>query len=128
VEAQPTRPDPSYVTPRLLAWRRATDGPLLVLAIGSLPLLLLELERFDLPPVDRLFLDAVNVAVLVAFAVDYVVELWLTRDRPRYVRGEWASLALVVTQALAVVPALAGFGILRATRGARAARALVAHV
>ena len=37
-----------YMTPRLERWRRATDGPLLVLAIGSLPLLLLELKRNDL--------------------------------------------------------------------------------
>ena len=34
---------PSYVTPRLERWRARTDGPLLVLAIGTLPFLLLEL-------------------------------------------------------------------------------------
>ncbi|MGE3448822.1 MAG: hypothetical protein AB7H92_14720 [Microbacteriaceae bacterium] len=62
---------PAYMTRRLERWRRRTDAPLLVLAIGSLPLLLLELERGDFAPSDRLLLDVVNIVVLVAFAVDY---------------------------------------------------------
>ncbi len=48
-------------------WRRWTDAPLLVIAIGSLPLLLVELERNQLATADRRFLDIVNVVV---FAVD----------------------------------------------------------
>jgi hypothetical protein len=40
-----------YVTPRLAAWRRRTDAPLLILAIGSLPLLLLEVTRADGPAI-----------------------------------------------------------------------------
>ncbi len=61
--------DQSYHTPRLLAWRRRTDGPLLVVAIGSLPLLVVELRRDLLPSGDRLFLTLANLAVLVAFAI-----------------------------------------------------------
>jgi hypothetical protein len=76
------------MTPRLAAWRRRTDAPLMVLAIGTLPLLLLELERSDLTRADRLFLDITNVVVLVAFAADYVVELALASDRVRYARHE----------------------------------------
>jgi voltage-gated potassium channel len=118
------------MTPRLAAWRRRTDAPLMVLAIGTLPLLLLELERSDLTRADRLFLDITNVVVLVVFAADYVVELALASDRVRYARHEWTSLLIVVSQALAVIPALAGLGVLRALRGARAARgvATVARV
>jgi hypothetical protein len=40
--------DQGYVTPGLFRWRRGTDAPLLVLAIGSLPFLLLEFARDDL--------------------------------------------------------------------------------
>jgi hypothetical protein len=29
------------------------------------------------------FLDATNIVVLIAFAVDYLVELWLARALPR---------------------------------------------
>jgi voltage-gated potassium channel len=111
-----------FETPELLRWRRRTDLPLTVLALGSLPLLVLELERSDLPGSDRLLLDLVNVVVLIAFAVDYLVELNLAGDRRRYVRTEWISLSIVLTQALALLPSLAGFGAFRALRGARALR------
>jgi voltage-gated potassium channel len=114
-----------YVTPRLAAWRLRTDAPLMVLAVGSLPLLLLEIERGRLARGDRLLLDIANIVVLIAFAIDYVVELALAGDRRQYVRREWTSLLIVVSQALAVVPALAGFGVLRGLRGARALRAIV---
>ena len=75
--------DESYETSRLEAWRRATDAPLIVLAVGSLPILLLELDRASLGRNDQAFLDAVNLVVLVAFALDYVVELALSRNRGR---------------------------------------------
>ena len=62
---------------------------------------------------DRVFLDVANVAVLVAFAIDYFVELALARERVRYVRREWASLLIVLAQAAALVPSLTAFGGLR---------------
>jgi hypothetical protein len=41
----PMSSEPSiYMTPRLAHWRARTDTPLLVMAIGSVPLLLLELS------------------------------------------------------------------------------------
>src|SRR4051794_21651085 len=73
-----------YITPALERWRRATDVPLLVLAIGSLPLLILELFHHDRTRGDDLFLFAVNLVVLVAFAVDYVVELTVANHRRSY--------------------------------------------
>lgn len=115
-----------YETPGLVRWRKATDAPLLVLAVGSLPLLLLELARADLPRSDRLFLDAVNVLVLVAFAVDYLVELAVARPRGRFVRAEWTSLLIVSSQAIALVPALTGFGLLRIFRAGRVWRSVAA--
>jgi voltage-gated potassium channel len=116
-----TRPPdvPAYMTEGLRRWRRATDGALLVIAIGSLPLLLLEFKRAQLPYADRIFLDVVNVLVLVAFAVDYAVELILATQRGIYIRKEWTSAAIVVSQAIALLPGLAGFGVLRAFRAAR---------
>ena len=108
-----------YDTPALEQWRHYSDVPLLILAVGSLPLLLLELVRTDLTRSDRVFLDVVNVVVLVAFLVDYVVELWLARPRGRYVCAEWTSLLIVVAQALALAPGLIGFGALRVVRAGR---------
>ena len=62
------------ISPRLATWRRRTDIPLLLLAIGSLPLLLLEVIANRLPNGDQRFLVAVNVVVFAAFAIDYLVE------------------------------------------------------
>ena len=52
-----------YMTPGLRTWRKWTDAPLLVLAIGSLPLLLLELSQDRLPYSDRIFILGVNILV-----------------------------------------------------------------
>ena len=114
-----------YVTPGLVRWRTVTDAPLLILAVGSLPILLLEVARNDLTSGDRLFLDIVNIVVLVAFAIDYVGrELVLARNGRAFVRGEWTSLLIVAAQALALVPSLSGFGALRALRAGRVWRSI----
>ena len=97
-------------------WRAATDMPLLVLAVASLPILLLELARTELPYSDQLFLDIVNVVVLVAFAADYVVEFRLAKGKRNYMRGEWTNLFIVVSQVMALVPVLTGLGALRMLR------------
>ena len=113
---------PVYMTKRLASWRRATDWPLMVIAVGSLPLLLLELKRDVLPSGDEMFLRVTNLLVLAAFLVDYLVELALARNRSVYVRKEWMSPLIVISQAFAVIPSLAGFGVLRVFRGARVFR------
>ena len=111
------------LSPRLVAWRRWTNVPLLCIAIGSLPLLLLEIVAHRLSDSDQTFLTAVNVTVFFAFAIDYVVELAVTYERKSYVRMQWASLLIVISQFLALLPALGFLGILR---GARAIRVIAA--
>lgn len=112
----------SYVTPGLERWRHATDGPLIAVALASLPLLLLELARSELTRGDELFLDIVNGVVFAAFLVDYVVELYLSSDRLAFVRHEWIAAVLVVTQGLAIIPSLSALGLLRGFRAIRALR------
>ena len=111
-----------YMTPRLERWRQLTDWPLMALAVGSLPVLLLELERHRLPRADRVFIDVVNVVVLIAFATDYIVEFCVASNRRLYMRSEFLSLLIVVGQAFTLVPSLAAFGILRTLRAARLIR------
>ena len=106
-------------SPRLATWRRWTDLPLLVIAIGSLPLLLLEIVAERLSDADQYFLTAVNVLVFIAFAIDYIVELAVTDNRAKYVRTQWASLLIVISQFLALLPALGFLGILRGARALR---------
>lgn len=52
------------------------------------------------------------------------VEISLTRKRGTYARREWTSAAIVVSQAIALLPGLAGLGALRAVRAARLFRVL----
>ena len=104
---------------RLSTWRRWTDLPLLVIAVGSLPLLLLEIVSDRLSDADQNFLTAVNVLVFIAFAIDYVVELAVTDNRAEYVRTQWASLLIVISQFLTLLPALGFLGILRGARALR---------
>ena len=106
-------------SPRLATWRRWTDLPLLVIAVGSLPLLLLEIVADRLSNADQNFLIAVNVLVFIAFAIDYIVELAVTDNRAKYVRTQWASLLIVISQFLALLPALGFLGILRGARALR---------
>jgi len=109
------------VSPYLARWRKWTDVPLLLIAVGSLPLLLLEVVADRLSESDQNFLTAVNVLVFIAFAVDYGVELAVTYEKSTYVRSQWASLLIVVSQFLALLPSL---GILGVLRGARALRVI----
>jgi len=68
---------------------------------------------------DQNFITAINVLVFIAFAIDYLVELSVTRNRLTYVRSQWASLLIVVSQFLALLPALGFLGILRGARALR---------
>ncbi len=107
------------ISSRLATWRRWTDIPLLLLAVGSLPLLLLEVVSDRLTKTDQNFITAVNVLVFIAFAIDYLVELSVTRKRLTYVRTQWASLLIVISQFLALLPALGFLGVLRGARALR---------
>ena len=109
------------VSTGLAVWRKWTDMPLLILAIGSLPLLLLELITERLNETDKNFLFIVNVVIFIAFATDYFVELIICKQKSLYFKSEWSSLLIWIAQLLALIPALGFLGVLR---GARALRVL----
>lgn len=108
--------DLPYGSARLAKWRKKTDGPLTALALGSLPILLLEFVSDRLNDNDRLLITVVNILVFTAFLVDYLAELTLAGERKSYVRHEWTSLLIVVSQGLALLPALGVLGALRIFR------------
>ena len=111
--------DSGYNSPKLESWRKATDIPLLVLAIGSLPFLLLELVAGRLPNSDKGLLVIINLVVFAAFLIDYIAELCVSSNKASYVRHEWTSLLIVLAQALALLPFLTAFGALRLVRVVR---------
>lgn len=111
--------DDQKLSPRLVTWRRWTDVPLIALALGSLPILILEFVQDRLSNQDRAFITIVNATVFAAFACDYLIELILTGDRRRYLRTEWTSLLIALSQGLALLPVLGFLGIARIVRGVR---------
>ena len=106
-------------SPKLQSWQNKTDGLLVVIAVGSLPLLLLETISDRLPISDRNFIFIVNLVVFIAFAIDYIVKLVLSDSKPTYIRTQWLSFFIVISQLLALLPALGVLGVLRGVRAIR---------
>lgn len=115
-------------TPRpspLDRWKQATSTPLLVLAFAFLVIFLLPLYQPDLPDQARQALLAANVTIWLAFAVDYVVRLYLSADRPAFVRGHIPDLLMVAVPMLRPLRLLRVVGILGAA-GRRATERRIA--
>lgn len=121
-----TRPLPSYFSPRLAAWRARTSGPLFLIAVGSVPFVLLEFVVGRLPEQDKVFVTAVDSVVLAVFLLDYLVGLFLATSKRDYIVHERLGAVIVIASALALIPAISWFGSLRLLRLAPALRALIA--
>lgn len=94
---------------------RATELPMLILALAMIPLLLVPL-LVDLPTrVDRGFFAA-NWLVWFAFAVELVVKTYLAPDRRGYLRTHWIDVLIVV------LPFLRPLRLVRSTRLLRLVR------
>jgi voltage-gated potassium channel len=94
-------------------WERRTDVPLMLLALVFVVVLLVPVVHPDQPPALRLALDLLNVTIWAVFAVDYLVRLYLARERWLFVRRNVLDLVVIA------VPMLRP---LRVLRGARAVR------
>jgi voltage-gated potassium channel len=95
-------------------FERATELPLLLLALAMIPLLILPFVVRLPGAVEEAFVAA-DWFIWAAFALDYVVRLVLSPDRRRYVRREWPNLLIVLLPFLRP---------LRVVRSARAIRLL----
>jgi voltage-gated potassium channel len=88
---------------------RAVDGPLMVLALAMIPLIVVPLVVDLSPGLDRALL-AVDYLIWAAFAVEYVVKLYLAPERWRFVKANIPDLVIVV------VPMLRPLRVLRSAR------------
>lgn len=100
-------------------WRKQTDTPLTIIAIGSLPVLFLHFVSDRLSSLDKKFILIVDLVVLAAFLVDYLVELTLATNKVKYIRAEWLNAIVTIAQVVALLPSLGIAGIFRAARGFR---------
>jgi voltage-gated potassium channel len=88
---------------------RAVDGPLMVLALAMIPLIVVPLVA-DLSPRQARAVLAVDYLIWAAFAVEYVVKLYLAPQRRRFVKANIPDLVIVV------VPMLRPLRVLRSAR------------
>lgn len=88
---------------------RAIDGPMMVLALAMIPLIVVPLVVDLSLGLDRTLL-AVDYLIWAAFAVEYVVKLYLAPERWRFVKANLPDLVLVV------VPMLRPLRVLRSAR------------
>ena len=92
------------------------EKPILALSVGWLALLVIELTR-GLSPA----LEVAGTVIWVIFIADFMLRLWLSPDRSRYVRRNWLTVLSLVVPALRLIRILA---VVRVARAARTARAL----
>jgi voltage-gated potassium channel len=102
-------------------WCARTDGPLLVLAGAFLIVFVVPLFAPDLPAPVRTGLLSVNVAIWLAFAMDYAGRLRLAPDRGLFIRTHVADLLAIVVPFLRPLRLLRVAGIL-GTASRRAGR------
>jgi voltage-gated potassium channel len=96
-------------------FERATELPLLVLALAMVPLLAVPL-LVDLPSGVETAFVAADWFIWAAFAIEYIVRLVLTPDRWRFVRRQWPDLLIVV------LPFLRPLRVIRSARALRVLR------
>jgi len=105
-------------TPALKKYEENTDLPLMVLAVAVIPLVIVEIAGLE--PKAEQGVEITYALIWVAFLADYVIRLFLARDKRLYIRQEWLSLVLVIlTVPVSAVPYL---DILRGARSLRLLR------
>lgn len=96
-------------------FERATELPLLILAVAIVPLLLAQVV-FKLSDTAEAAVIAVDWFTWAVFALEYVIRLALTEQRWRFVRREWPALLIVV------IPFLRPLRVMRVARSFRLLR------
>jgi voltage-gated potassium channel len=96
-------------------FERATELPLLVLALAMIPLLLAPAVA-DLSDTAEATVLALDWFIWAAFALEYVIRLALTEQRARFIRKQWPDLLIIV------LPFLRPLRIMRSARALRLLR------
>jgi hypothetical protein len=96
-------------------FERATELPLLILALAMIPLLLAPAVA-DLSDTAEATVLALNWFIWAAFALEYVIRLALTEQRARFIRKQWPDLLIIV------LPFLRPLRIMRSARALRLLR------
>jgi voltage-gated potassium channel len=83
----------------LESFEHRTEIPLLIAAVLLIPLVVVPIF-VKLPPAGEVAFLVLDVLIWLAFAVEYGVRLYLTPEKWRFVRHEWADLLIIVIPVL----------------------------
>lgn len=92
-------PASGRILPNLRArYFRLSDPVLLLIALVSVPIAIIEFLGDDLRESDRTLVSAASTAVFAAFAIDLVIKLAMTAPRnwAQLLRREWQNVTIVV--------------------------------
>jgi len=114
---------------RVERWERRTDIPLILLALAFLVAYAVPVIHPALDPGVADFFNVVSWTVWAAFALDFVVRLWLAEDKLQYAIKHWYDVALIalpLLRPLRLLRLVALFRVLdRSLGGTLSGRALV---
>jgi voltage-gated potassium channel len=105
-------------TEAFAALERATELPLLILALAIIPLLLVPLF-FELSPMAERVVTALDLIVWALFAIELAVKTYLAPSRVAYLRGHWYDVLIVALPFLRPLRIVRSARLLRLLRLAR---------
>ena len=100
------------------ALERATELPLLILALAIIPLLLVPLV-FDLSPAAERAVTVLDLVVWAVFALELAAKTYLAPSRVAYLRGHWYDVLIVALPFLRPLRIVQSARLLRLLRLAR---------
>jgi voltage-gated potassium channel len=99
-------------------YSKASDMPLLVLAVLMIPLILAP-EVFPISPDYEAMLDDLDWFIYACFAGDYTIKLYLAPSKLRHIRENWLDLLVLALPLLRPLRLVRGARLLRLLRLAR---------
>ncbi len=108
---------PPHDNPRAYRWERRLQWLMIVVALATLPSLLI--DEFAIDPALRRAGRVLDIAILVAFVAELAWMLWLVRQRGAYLARNWLDLVIIAAVLASVAGAQTGWVAL--ARGARVA-------
>jgi len=99
-------------------YSKASELPLLILAVLMIPMLLAPL-LFTLDPDQENFLEAIDWFIYACFAFDFIFKLYLAPSIVGHIKSNWLDLLVLLLPLLRPLRLLSGTRVLRLMRAAR---------
>ena len=103
--------------PRLEKWQAATAWPTIIASFLYIAAYVLPIYLYPVPHRDEITYNVIQYAMWSLFVIDFMVQIYLARDRKSYLKHEWITLVIVVFPFFRPVRAIRGVILIRQTAG-----------